>query len=319
MRKEVYNLEFCSNCSEMTIFGYRFTRVDDYQDKIASLQHLSTAYSEFEIHANTGKHTITAYVELPQNEQEAALAWAYSSEETALSDILLLLSIFTRRDVFAVDNTIDDGTGNIIIADPRLYPCGGVIGASIPYEKRLIDPTDPLSSYNIGFEKCLNHIYELIRTEEWKDRYERGYFLFLTQQAFRSRSPDIAFTLCWVVWEHLFAILNREWLPDDRLVRILSSDKLAFLFIKYKIKPNITKENRKQIEKWKKIRNTLVHFGRFSELDPKNSAKHSSKYDSAYDDVISFIRFTEFIIAKILKLSPSHALNTKKMDEFLKV
>lgn len=316
MRKEVYNLEFPSGCPAMTIWGYRFTRVDDYQEKIASLQHLITSYSEFEIHAKTGKHAVTAYVDLPENEQKAVLAWAGSST-TALSDILLLLSIFTERDVFAVDSSIDDGTGEVIIADPRVYLWGGVLGASIPYEKRLIDPTDPLSGYNIGFEKCLNQMYELIRTEEWKDRYERGYFLFLAQQAFRSRSPDITFTLCWVIWEHLFAILNREWLPEDRLRRIHSSDKVAFLFVKYEIKDNITGENRKQIKEWVEIRNRLVHFGRFPEVDPENSAKHSSAYDPVYDDVFSFIRFTEFIVAKILKLSPSNALNTKKMDDFL--
>lgn len=317
MRKEVYNLEFPSRCEEMTIFGYRFTRVDNYQDKITSLQHLITSYSEFEIHANTGKHAVTAYVDLPEKEQEAVLAWADRSN-TALTDILLLLSIFTRRDVFAVDNAIDDGTGKVIIADPRLYPSGGVLGGSIPHEEQLIDPTDPLGSYNIGFEKCLNQAYELIRTEKWKQKYQRGYLLFLAQQAFRSRSPDIAFILCWIIWEHLFAVLNREWLSKDGLRRIYSSDKIAFLFVKYEIKDKITKENRKQIEKWVEIRNRLVHFGSFPEADPKNIAKHSSEYDSLYDDVISFIRFTEFVIAKILKLSPSHALNTKKMDDFLK-
>jgi hypothetical protein len=320
VRKEVYNLEFSSECPEMTIFGYRFTRVDDYQDKIASLQHLITSYSEFAIHANTGKHAVTAYVEIPEREKEAALAWAYSSE-SALSDIMLLLSIFTRRDVFALDRAIDDGTGKVIIADPRLYPSGGVLGASIPYEERLIDPTNSLSSYNIGFEKCLNHMYELIRTEEWKARYERGYFLFLAQQAFRSRSPNITFTLCWVIWEHLFAILNREWLPEHRLrqIHIHPSDKVVFLLVEYEIKPNMTAEDRKQIEKWVKIRNGLVHFGCVPEGDPKHGTSHSSAYDPVYDDVISFIRLTEFIIAKILKLSPSHALNTKKMDDFLKV
>ena len=301
MRKEIYNLEFRSDCPAMTIFGYRFTRVDDYKDKIASLQHLITSYSEFAIHANTGKHAITAYVEIPEREKESALAWADGSNATPLTDILLLLSIFTRRDVFMVDKAIDDGTGKVIIADPRLYPSGGVLGASVPH-----------------FEECLNTVYALLRTEKWKHKYQRGYFLFLAQQAFRSRSPDIAFILCWIIWEHLFAILNREWLPKDRLERIHSSDKVAFLFVKSEIKDNITEDNRRQIEKWRKIRNRLVHFGRFPEVDPKNSAKHSSAYDSVYDDVISFIRFTEFIIAKILKLSPSHALNTKKMDDFLK-
>ena len=128
MRKEVYNLEIPSWCEEMTIFGYRFTRADGYQDKIASLQHLITFYSEFKIHAKTGKHAVTAYVDLPEKEQKTVLAWAGSST-TALSDILLLLSIFTGRDVFAVDSAIDDGTGEVIVADPRvyLYPGGGVL------------------------------------------------------------------------------------------------------------------------------------------------------------------------------------------------
>jgi len=317
VRKEVYNLEFPSWCEEMTIFGYHFTRVDDYQTKVTGLQHLVEINVEFQIRRNTGNHAVTAYVDLPEKEQKAVLAWADRSN-TALTDILLLLSIFTRRDVFALDSAIDDGTGKVIIADPRVYPCGGVLGASIPYKNEPI-PDDEPHGYNIGFEQCLNQIYELIRTEEWKARYERGYFLFLAQQAFRSHSPDITFTFCWAVWEHLFAILNREWLPEDRLRQIHLSHKAAFLLVKYEIRDNTTEENRRQIEKWIKIRNRLVHFGHFPEVDPKNSAKHSSEYDSVYDDVISFIRFTEFIIAKILKLSPSHALNTKKMDDFLKM
>ncbi len=148
MRKQVYNLEFPRNCRDLTILGHQFTRVDDYKDRVASLQYLGPIHSEFDIHANTGKHAITAYVDLPRNEQKAVLAWADGSN-TALIDILLLLSIFTRRDVFAVDSAIDDGTGKVIIADPRVYPCGGVLGASITYEERLIDPTDPLSGYNI--------------------------------------------------------------------------------------------------------------------------------------------------------------------------
>jgi len=74
MRKEVYNLEFRSYCPEMTIFGYRFTRVDDYKEKIASLQHLLIKlYSEFEIYANAGKNALTAYVELPEREEKSVI------------------------------------------------------------------------------------------------------------------------------------------------------------------------------------------------------------------------------------------------------
>jgi hypothetical protein len=317
MRKEVYNLEFPSWCQELTIFGYKFIRADDYEEKIASLQHLIVEHSEFEIHVNTGKHAVTACVEIPEHEEKTALAWADGSNATTLTDILLLLSIFTRRDVFAVDSAIDDGTGKVIIADPRFYDWGGVLITSLSRKNKPILNDEP-NVCNIGFEEGLNQIYSLVRSEEWENRYERGYFLFLAQQAFRSRSLDIAFILCWVIWEHLSKILIRARLPEDRLLKKRARSKIAFLFIKYKIKDNITDKNESQIEEWENIRNELVHFGCFPQVNPEISVKHSSEYDSSYDDIISFIRFTEFIIAKILGLSPSHALNTKKMDEFLK-
>jgi hypothetical protein len=303
VRKEVYNLEFSSECPEMTIFGYRFTRVDDYKDKIASLQHLITSYSEFEIHANTGKHAVTAYVEIPEREKEAALAWAYSSE-TALSDILLLLSIFTRRDVFMVDNAIDDGTGKVIIADPRFYPCGSVLAASVPH-----------------FEECLNKVYALLRTEKWKHKYQRGYFLFLAQQAFRSRSPDIAFILCWIIWEHLFAVLNRNRLSDEEIEKQGAFKKIAFLLVEYVLKGKVDNPTREQLEPWRNMRNNLIHFGRFhgsSGNAPKHESSDSSGQGWLYDAIL-FIELTEFIITKTLGLSPSNALNTmEKLEDFLK-
>jgi hypothetical protein len=271
---------------------------------------LITFSSEFEIHPITGKHAITAYVDLPENEQEAALAWAGGSNTTPLSDILLLLSIFTRRDVFVVDSAIDDGSGKVIVADPRFYPWGGVLGCSLPCRAQPIEP--PPLSYDIGFEEGLNKVYELVRTEEWQHEYQKGYFLFLAQQAFRLRSPDIAFTLCWTIWEHLFAILNCGWLPEDRVWQIHSSEKVAFLLLKYGLKDNIGKEDRKQIKDLVGIRNKLVHFRYFPER-----VKSAPKRKSVYDDAVLFIRLTEFIIARILGLSPSNALNTKEMEKFL--
>ena len=107
MRTEIYNLAFPSNCPAMTIFGYQFTRVDNYRDRLASLQHLITFHSEFEIRPNSGNNAVTAYVDFPESEEKAVLKWP-SSRSTALSDILLLLSIFTGRDVFMVDKTRDN-------------------------------------------------------------------------------------------------------------------------------------------------------------------------------------------------------------------
>lgn len=303
MRKGVYNLEFSRNCPDLTIFGYQFTRVDDYQNRITNLQHLITSYSEFEIHANTGKHAVTAYVEIPEHEQEAALAWADGSNATALTDILLLLSIFTRRDVFMVDNAIDDGTGKVIIADPRFHPCGSVLAASVPH-----------------FEECLNTVYALLRTEKWKHKYQRGYFLFLAQQAFRSRSPDMAFILCWIIWEHLFAVLNVSRLSKEEIEQQGAFKKIAFLLVEY-LKDKVDNPTREQLEPWRNMRNNLIHFGRFPGSSG-NAPKHESSDSSGQrwlHDAILFIELTEFIITKTLGLSPSNALNTmEKFDDFLK-
>lgn len=298
MRKQVYNLEFPSWCPEMTIFGYRFTRVDNYANQVVRLQHMVTVYSEFEIRANTGEHAITAYVDFPECEEKAVLEWADSSN-TALSDILLLLSIFTGRDVFVVDNTSGDSSDGVIRADPREYQWGGVLRCSIPYKKQLID-SEPWG-YNIGFEEGLNQVYALIRSEEWQRKYQGGYFLFLAQQGFRRQSLEAAFIQCWAIWEHLFTILNRSWLSEKQIRQLSSSEKIAFLLVKYALKAEIDDSARDRIGSLAEIRNRLIHFGRFPERG------------SVHDDAVLFIQLTEFVIAKMLGLSPSNVLNT--MDE----
>jgi hypothetical protein len=103
MRKWVYNLKFRSRCPSFTIAGYQFHRVDDYAEKVVRLQHLVNSHSEFKFLVNTGEHIITAHVDTPQTEEKAVLEWGDDSESTALSDILLLLSIFTGRDVFVMN------------------------------------------------------------------------------------------------------------------------------------------------------------------------------------------------------------------------
>ena len=177
MRKEIYNLEFPSWCNEMTIFEYHFTRVNNYRDRLASLQHWITSHVEFEIRANTGSHAVTAYVDLPERERKSVFKQR-GSANTALSDILLLLSIFTRRDVFTVDNASDGDSDKVIIADPRIYDWGGVLITSIPYKEHPI-PDNESHGYNIGFEKGINQVYSLVRSEDWQRKYKEGHFLIL--------------------------------------------------------------------------------------------------------------------------------------------
>ena len=306
MRKEVYNLEFRSYCPEMTIFGYRFTRVDDYREKIASLQHpLSTVYSEFEIHANTGKHAATAYVDLPEREEKPVIKW-HGSDNTALNDILLLLSLFTGRDVFTVDDAQDGFSHRLAIADPRFYYWGGEIRDSIPFKAHPI-PDDEPHVYDIGFEEGLNQVYSLVRSEDWQRKYKRGYFLILANLALRQQLLETAFTQCWTIWEHLFSVHNDRWLSDEQIRRLHSTEKIAFLLVEYALKGEIDKSEKGRIESLADIRNKLVHSGYFPERD------------SMYNDAVLFIRLTEFIIAKTLGLEPSNLFNTMEgLEDFLK-
>lgn len=131
MRRKIYNLEFPSWCSEITNFDYKFYRVEDYEERVKRLQHLATRTSEFEIKQNTGGHSLTAYVEHTGHEKNAVLQ-CKNEDSTALQDILLLLSLFTGREVFDVDEEFTEDDNVTIVADLRLNHYGGILQTSIP-------------------------------------------------------------------------------------------------------------------------------------------------------------------------------------------
>ena len=298
----VYNLEFPSWCPELNISGYRFTRVDNYQEQVLQLQHLSNHVSEYIQDVNTGTHAITANVEIPENEENAKFEWS-EENKTALSDILLLLSLFTGRDVFIIKQE-KLPANEVIIADPRVFTRGGILRASIPYKKQAVAP-DSLG-YDIGLEEGLNKIYALIRSHEWQTEYKQGYFLLLAKAAFRRQVMEATFTQCWTIWEHLFAILNEKWLSEKQIRLMSSVEKISFLLVKFALVGEIDNASRKRIESLAEIRNRLIHVGRFPERD------------TAHRDALLFVHLTEFIIAKILGLVPSEVFNTmKKLEEFL--
>jgi hypothetical protein len=303
MQKPVYNLEFPSWCPSITFFGYKFLRADNYQEQVRRLQQLTTIHSEFEIQANTGTHAITAYVEIPDHEEKAVLQWS-DNGATALNDLLLLLSIFTKRDVFlSGTETIEDVEG-IITADPREYSGGGILRCSIPYKKHHGESAP--FGHDIGFEECLNRIYLLIRSMEWQQKYRCGYFLFLGHMAFRRQPLEASFIQCWAIWEHLFAVLTEKWLSAKQIMHISATEKISYLLVEYAFKDEISDVDRKRIASLAEIRNRLVHFGRF----PNRG--------TVYDEAVLFTKLTEFIIAKILGLAPSNVLNTMEaMEEFL--
>lgn len=303
MVKQVYNLEFPSWCSELEIFGYHFKRISNYREAVKNLQHFVSVHAEFNIERNTGRHAITSLVQIPESQEESILEWG-GKNKTALNDILLLLSIFTQRDVFIVD-TQEESDKPVITADPRRYCGGGILRCSIPYKGQPIDPRP--YRYNIGFQEGINQIYMLIRSDEWQLKYKRGYFLFLTRSAFRWQILEARFLQCWTIWEHLFSILNQNWLSTTQIRSLSASEKISYLLVNYALKDEITKADKKRIANLAQIRNRLVHFGRFPEGE------------SAHDDAILFINLTEFIIAKTLNLFPSNVLNTiEKLEDFFK-
>jgi len=303
IRKGIYNLEFPSWCQEMSIFGYKFSRVNDYQSRLANLQHFITVSAEFTINKNLqGIHSITAYVDIPDTEEKAAIG-ENNNKRTALNDILLLLSLFTQRDVFMADAT--DRSANFITADPREYGMGGVLRCSIPYKNQPI-PDDEPYGYDIGFEEGINQVYSLVRSEDWQRKYQNGHFLLLARQAFRRQPLETVFIQCWTIWEHLFSILNSNWLSSKQIGQISSFEKIAFLLVTYALKNEIDDSARGRIKSLAEIRNRLIHFGYF----PDNAI---------LDDAVMFTEITEFVIAKILGLAPYGALDTMaKLEDFLK-
>jgi hypothetical protein len=317
IRRPIYNLEFEPWCPEINLFGYRFYRTEDYETQLRRLQHRVNMRAEFDIQLNVGEHAVTAYVDLPKEENVAILEWV-EDQTPALMDILLLLSIFTGREVFAGDRVNKDENEKVgalivgITRDPRRHYFGGVLRTSIPYEanKELPKADEDFSNdfpYDIGFEKEINRIYLLIRSEEWQKKYHRGYFLLLARQAFLYQTLESSFLQCWTIWEHLFAILNQNWLSKDQIERLSSIEKISFLLVEYALKEEIDKASQNRIADFAEIRNRLIHYGRFP------------KKDKVHDDAILFIHLTEFILAKILGLLPSNVFNTvEKLEAFMK-
>lgn len=294
--KCVYNLEFPPWINEVKIAGYRFWRHDEYEARVKRLQHATGLHAEFSIPASSGEHAITAYVDVPV-EQQNSIVYPPESNRTALEDLLLLLSVFTGRDVFTVEQESHDG---IIIADPRLYN-DGILKCSIPYkEARGVSPG------NIGFEEGLNEIYTLMRTPNWIKDYDGGHFLLLAKQAFKRQPIETAFINCWTIWEHLFTNLNRNWLSDTQLRDFDSTAKITFLLLRFGLYTDIDDKAREMIKGLTSARNRLSHYGRFTEReDIKNDAQ-------------LFCELTAVIMAKILGLTPSDVFNTTdRLKEFL--
>lgn len=287
----VYNFAFPHGCRQLSIYGYVFKRVDEYIERVQSLQHLISSFSEFDQPINTGTHAITAQIDLPLKEKKPVIEWG-DKKATALDDILLLLSIFTLRDVFAMPEPIEKGNA-AITADSREYFFG--LRTAIKYEKGEDEYGD---QYNIGFQKGIETVYSKMRTASWQKEYGRGRFLLLFRSACKRQILETSFITCWTIWEILFTLHNQAWLSDEQIIKLPASEKISFVLTRYEIKKTLDATDRNGIKRFVKMRNALVHSGRFVDED-------------AIYDATLFVRVTAIIVAQILGLSVSDVLGSQ--------
>lgn len=222
-QKQIYNFEFPSFCKQIEIDSYIFQRVPEYSERVKSLQHGVSITHEFRIPLTTGSHAITSIVDLPSKEKKAVLPWG-KEMPTALDDILLLLSIFTSRHVFAAEP--DENGNSIIVADPRQYYFGRSLRTSLPYERN--ESVDG-SEYDAGFENGINKIHKRVRRKKWLESYGNGYFLFIFREACKRQILETSFILCWSIWDHLFYLHNKKWLSDEAIRKLPSKEKVSFV------------------------------------------------------------------------------------------
>lgn len=280
---------------------------------------VNSSWSEFNTEVQTGSHQITATVEIP-NEEIVSILPRNDKEHTQLDDILLLLTIFTGRSVFKKTWITDKNIA--IIWDHRIHHYWWQLICSIEYKsmwknkktRKLITEEkakdikwihNEYNKANIWFEETLNQILIKIYSEERQNAYDGWYFLFLYKDALPRQILEKSFLTCWTIWEQIFAIENKKWMPDEDIFKTGWDKKIAYILTKYFSK-NIDKVWRNNIRRITNSRNRLVHFWKKS-INVSNEEKDM------------FIRLTEQLISIILWLNPSNIFNsTEWLDLFLK-
>jgi hypothetical protein len=224
---------------------------------------------------STGKHTITAKVEVPNIQEKYSLDWEGTNEDWALHDIVFLISLFTRRNVFLKNPNMING---VINQDPRQWRWGILLKQSI-IEHR--------------FEEDLNYVYNRIRNPDWQKRYSKGYFLFILRSALQPQSLESTFILCFSIWEHLYTLDNPKNLKIKDIWKVTASEKIKYVTNIYSDISTESNDYKKIVESICNARNRTVHIGRFPD-------------SQTIDEVERFIYSTEKLTTTILGLKTIH-------------
>ncbi len=316
---KIYNFVFPDYINELKLWDYIFKRVENYKEAFGGMMHLhNSSWGEFSTKIQTGSHQITAYVELPpKKEKKCKLEWQ-NKKATQLDDILLILSLFNGISIFKEEPP--EWPILAIMEDHRYNGFGWQLRLSLPVDERWQNKFTgeiktreqiqgiPIFDYNhidVGFEKWINKVLDTISSYEWEKEYEGWYFIFLFRSAMQRQTLEGSFISCWTIWEHIFAIRNREWLDEIWIEQMSADKKISFILRTYFLR-EIDQDARKNIKRITKTRNRLIHFWR--------------KTDHVdYKEIETFIRLTEQLMAIILWLSPSNCFNSfEDFEEMLK-
>jgi len=164
--------------------------------------------------------------------------------KTELDDICLLLSLYFGYDIYYT----------ILISERIIFSdCRNFWFSTIPDCIRLTYP-------NIPFNRAIKKILLVINNTTWLSKYNRGSHLKLLKEALKEQSRESRYINCFIIWEHLYYLHNKDKIDANPKKRYSGKEKLSYLLIYYNFN-----YNQKQIKK----------ITRFSKYKKQNCARRS--------------------------------------------
>jgi len=192
--------------------------------------------------------------------------------KTELDDICLLLSLYFGYDIYYT----------ILISERIIFSdCRNFWFSTIPDCIRLTYP-------NIPFNRAIKKILLVINNTTWLSKYNRGSHLKLLKEALKEQSRESRYINCFIIWEHLYYLHNKDKIDANPKKRYSGKEKLSYLLIYYNF--NYNQKQIKKLQDLVNIRNKIVHDGVIPEF---------SHYPR---EIWIFYELTQFLVAKTLNL-----------------